>query len=762
MPRRTAFASPRRLFRFAALTVFAAFLAAAAPASSAVTTTFNANTEGWLVTGDNASVWSATGGNPGGCFYVNDLATGDTNLAVAPPAFLGDWSAMTPADSLTIDFYFHNTSGGAVVAPAYTFRISGPGGAAISVPGYIPPQNVWSRVGTPIAAANWVVQSGTWSAILAHVTTVYVYAEFVSGDEEVRIDNARLTGNVTTIFTPCETETFTVAGLGDWSFTSTGGVTNPGSGGNGGGFCRVVDAAGTSLAFAPARFLGNWSTLNGTGALTIDLRLVSLTGPVVGSAQFIRLTGPGGVASVALTPAEIPVSTLVWKTLRYPLAAGSWTVSSGTWAGLLANVTECRIEAEVVSGTEVVGLDNFGRLSAGCGEPDDSVVVASGIQKCGYESLIGVSTVARNPADGDVYALIDAASGSGGGLYPLVGPTAGVRLQAYTTPAHLIFDATGAAFVSEDASGNIFRFAGGVSSTWVSGFHSGDDDPMGMCFAPAGYDGPNVDPGDVLVSDYGFSGPDEIWSFKTTVAEGELQVVPDVSGTPDFYDLAAGGGFVYTVSVGDPNNLYTISPTGVLATISLSTPLTSMVGLAYDPTIARLYVIENGGKTLRRIHPGTGAVELVASGFTLLGDCGIEVQPANGRVWVVDSGTDRVYSFCPTSSTGVEEVANGGPDAGGAVADGIVASISASPNPARNAGTVVSFSLRRAAHVNVTIHDLAGRVVRRLTEGAARAGRSETAWDGRDGEGRSVAAGIYLARIEADGEAKAARVTILR
>ncbi len=746
--------------RLAAFVLLGALLAAL-PASAAVTTTFNSSAEGWLVTGDNASVWSATGGNPGGCFDVNDLATGANNLAVAPPAYLGDWSTMTAADSIKVDIFFDQLSGSPSLGP-YQFRISGPGGAAHALQGYQPPENVWATAGTSMNPLNWVIESGTWPAILAHVTTVLIEAEFVSGNEEVRFDNVRLTGNVTPVFLACETETFPGTVLNDWSFSSTGGVTNPGTGGNGGGFCRVVDGTGTSVALAPARFLGNLSSLNGTGALTVDFRLVSVSGPVVGTSQFIRLSGPGGIASVALTPAEIPASTLVWKTLRYPLTASAWNVSSGTWAGLLANVTECRIEAEVVNGSEIVGLDNFGRLAASCGIVDDPIVVATpDIVKCGILSLVGVSSVARNPTDAELYGIIDLASASGGGLYPLTGPTAGIRLQAYTTPAHLIFDGTGAAFVTEDASGNIFRFAGGVSSTWVSGLHSGDDDPMGLCFAPAGYDGPNVDPGDVLVTDYGFSGPDEIWSFKTTIAEGELQIVPDITGTPDFLDLASGGGNVYTVNSGNPNNLYTLSPTGVLSPIALSTPLTSMVGIAYDPSIARLYVVENGGHTLRRIHPGTGAVELIASGFTQFGDCGVEVQAANGRVSVVDLGMNRVYEFCRTASTGVEDVANAGPEANAPV-ESIVASLSVSPNPARTSGTIVSYMLRRSANVRVTIHDLSGRVVCRLNEGRRSAGNGETSWDGRDGEGNAVAAGMYLARIEADGEAKAARVTVLR
>ena len=105
---------------------------------------------------------------------------------------------------------------------------------------------------------------------------------------------------VTPVFEPCVFETFTAAGLGDWSFASTGGVTNPGSQGNSGGYCRVADGTGTSYALAPARFLGDWSPLLDTGRLTIDVRMVTIGGPIVDVPQFIRLSGPGGVAHVSL------------------------------------------------------------------------------------------------------------------------------------------------------------------------------------------------------------------------------------------------------------------------------------------------------------------------------------------------------------------------------------------------------------------------------------------------------------------------------
>lgn len=730
----------------------ATLLLTASPARALVSTTFDSSLEGWLVTGDNASAWSATGGNPGGCFDVNDLASGATNLASAPPAYLGNWSAMTGSDTIAVDLFFQHLSG-SIVPPGYLFRISGPGGAARALPGYVPALNVWSTARVSLNPADWVVESGTWSAILANVNSVVVYAEFVSGNEEVRIDNVRLSGVVTPFFEPCALETFNATGLGNWSFASTGGVSNPGDDGNGGGFCSITDGSGTSYAFAPAYLLGDWSALNGTGRVTIDLRLVSSAGAAVDVPQFIRLSGPGGVAHVSMAAANVSTVALKWKRYEFPIQSAAWTLDSGTWSGLLANIIECRIQAEFMSGAEVVGIDNFGRLAANCPAPDQTVVLqSSDFQDCSQESFVGIAGVALNPVDHELYGLVDASAASGGGLYRVTGAGSGVRLQAYATPAAAIFDASGNAYVTEDTGGSIFRFSGGVSSVWVSGFHTGDDDPTGMCFAPPGFDGPNVDPGDVLVVDAGFSGPDEVWSFKTTAAENELLVQSDLAGNPDFRDLAAGpAGVVYTATTTDANNLYVLSPTGTLSTIALSTPLTGMFSLAYDPVDARVYVVENGGHTLRRVNPANGAVELIASGFTQFTDGALEFDATTQALYVADAGKHRVYRFCKTT-TDVAPIS-------GPSSPGDILALTVSPNPSRGSARI-SWSLRHGAVSRLAVYDVAGRAVRRWT--GPQAGEASRTWDGRDDAGNAVRAGVYLVRLETGRDARSAWISLVR
>ncbi|MBK7048160.1 MAG: hypothetical protein IPH48_16980 [bacterium] len=60
----------------------------------------------------------------------------------------------------------------------------------------------------------------------------------------------------------------------------------------------------------------------------------------------------------------------------------------------------------------------------------------------------------------------------------------------------------------------------------------------------------------------------------------------------------------------------------------------------------------------------------------------------------------------------------------------------------------------------VEIHDARGRTVRRLS-GLATAGRAELVWDGRDGNGRTVASGTYFARTGGARPA-ATRLTLVK
>lgn len=80
----------------------------------------------------------------------------------------------------------------------------------------------------------------------------------------------------------------------------------------------------------------------------------------------------------------------------------------------------------------------------------------------------------------------------------------------------------------------------------------------------------------------------------------------------------------------------------------------------------------------------------------------------------------------------------------------IVASrlVGAAPNPF-NPRTEIVFEMARAGNCQLAIHDLRGRLVRRLVAGEVAVGRHTVVWDGLDDAGQRASSGLYLARMVA-------------
>lgn len=87
--------------------------------------------------------------------------------------------------------------------------------------------------------------------------------------------------------------------------------------------------------------------------------------------------------------------------------------------------------------------------------------------------------------------------------------------------------------------------------------------------------------------------------------------------------------------------------------------------------------------------------------------------------------------------------------------------LAAAPNPF--AGRVeLSFRLPATARVRLTVHDLAGRLVRTLADGTFASGDRRVAWDGLDARGAAVRPGLYLVRLERAGASETLRLARLR
>lgn len=83
------------------------------------------------------------------------------------------------------------------------------------------------------------------------------------------------------------------------------------------------------------------------------------------------------------------------------------------------------------------------------------------------------------------------------------------------------------------------------------------------------------------------------------------------------------------------------------------------------------------------------------------------------------------------------------------------------PNPF-DESTRFAVRLDRSEDVRVDVYDAAGRHVRRLEEANYPAGEIAVAWDGRDGDGEAVPAGVYFVRARIGDQLSTRRVVRLR
>ena len=83
------------------------------------------------------------------------------------------------------------------------------------------------------------------------------------------------------------------------------------------------------------------------------------------------------------------------------------------------------------------------------------------------------------------------------------------------------------------------------------------------------------------------------------------------------------------------------------------------------------------------------------------------------------------------------------------------------PNPF-NPSTNLRFTLGQADHVRLSIHDLAGRLVRILVDEQRVAGPHSVQWNGRSDAGLPVSAGIYFVRAASGKETAIQKIALIR
>ncbi len=235
--------------------------------------------------------------------------------------------------------------------------------------------------------------------------------------------------------------------------------------------------------------------------------------------------------------------------------------------------------------------------------------------------------------------------------------------------------------------------------------------------------------------------------------------------------------YLSALDVGDPDDLC------VAWNVAVSSPVVSMVVegdmavLVHDAEPGYLQVVDPGGEV------GPVAVsEPFATSGDLRSACWYGGYLYTNTLAVDDMNTPAApaYLGCGTGSTGalyadadwlvtgagLYPLQCGGVTAIDDITDPIpsvpeAVRLLAVPNPF-NPQTTVKFDLPWDSQVKLDVFDVRGRRVRTLTDERMTAGSHGVTWDGRDDAGRSLASGVYLARLATDRRATTARLVLVR
>ncbi|HSG29825.1 MAG TPA: FlgD immunoglobulin-like domain containing protein, partial [Candidatus Krumholzibacterium sp.] len=74
----------------------------------------------------------------------------------------------------------------------------------------------------------------------------------------------------------------------------------------------------------------------------------------------------------------------------------------------------------------------------------------------------------------------------------------------------------------------------------------------------------------------------------------------------------------------------------------------------------------------------------------------------------------------------------------------------------------IKFNLPRKGHVSLKIYNVAGQLVRTLSDQDWDAGQHSIDWNGKNDVGSSVASGVYFYKIEADSFQSTKKMVLLR
>jgi hypothetical protein len=253
-----------------------------------------------------------------------------------------------------------------------------------------------------------------------------------------------------------------------------------------------------------------------------------------------------------------------------------------------------------------------------------------------------------SPVDGRLY-MGRRLTGNDGGVYRVLGLDTAAKVASGDRVAGVEVAADGAILFSEDFAGRIVRH-GSVqgTQTWVSGFHSGDDDPVGIAIAPDNYTGAVLSPGQALVVDRGYNGLDEVWRFSTSSAQGAVRVHADNGVLVDAVDVAINSTTVLIADRGSEavdGHLYILDSGGGLTELATSIAFPSPEGIAVDPRTDEFVVADSVLSAIYRLD-GSGNASKIIDNVEIFGWAGIDFNDDGSQLAVTSVDEVIVLSNC--------------------------------------------------------------------------------------------------------------------
>ncbi len=167
-------------------------------------------------------------------------------------------------------------------------------------------------------------------------------------------------------------------------------------------------------------------------------------------------------------------------------------------------------------------------------------------------------------------------------------------------------------------------------------------------------------------------------------------------------------------------------------------------GSVSDPTLDStcIYEITRSGSLVSSHHKRTPE----ANGRA------VEVHPYAGKYWVNTFSPAKVYRIDGFYQMGTEEIL---PKTGEKL------DMTISPNPFRD-NVSINFCTPNASRINISIYDIAGKLVRQLTNRNFKSGKHEIAWNSTNKSGEKVPYGIYFVKLKANNSTCISKTIVLK